>query len=1115
MPRETSASGALRLVGANGLSLVIDDTGGVRRIDSGDTLVNLFVANAVENGPANVYLRLHTQGGVAVTPLLGPGSPTRGSCVAADRWIGSGVWNGMRYSVSLTMAKGESAWIWQVHLANRDTREAVVDLIYTQDIGLAPYAMARLNEYYISQYVDHSPLPHAAHGWVIASRQNLASGGRNPWSLVGSLRRATGFATDALQLKGPHALAQDLPSKRLQHEHSMAVIQDERMTLPAGGSASAGFFGLFRADHPAATSDDDLALVDGVQRLPEASLAVAFEPSVVRQLASSASRFSAAPTLQALSLDAATLRSQFPGRWRHKESAADGTLLSFFYGEHRHVVLREKELRVLRPHGHLLRTGGSAIPDESALTSTVWMAGVFHSMLTQGHVSFNRLLSTVHGYVGLFRSHGLRVFVDLGTGGWQLLDVPSAFDMAPTACRWLYQHRKGLIEVRSEACSDPNEMRLEIEVRSGPPLRCLISHHIALDGDDGSAEQGAHWKLDGGIVTVRPAPGTAMEQRFPEGSFRLVMEPPPARVGGDELLFSNGRSRQQPFVCIATERGEKHRLCIQADLLGPLHTPEADCRIDETSLLPLVEPPAGEIGEAVLRLREIMPWLTHNALIHYLSPRGLEQYSGGGWGTRDVTQGPVELLLALGTTAPIRDLLLRVMGAQNDDGDWPQWFMFFERDRAIRAGDSHGDIVFWPLLALAQYLLASGDHDILDTRVTYFRDGAPLTVWQHVEKALSVIRTRVIPDTALAAYGHGDWNDSLQPADPAMRERLCSAWTVTLHYQTLTTLARALRLAGRHEVAEALDADATGVRRDFQRLLLVDGVLTGYAMFDGDAPRCLLHPRDEITGVRYSALAMIHAILEGLFTPEQARAHLQLIRAHLTGPDGVRLFDRPMRYHGGPQQFFQRAESATFFGREIGLMYMHAHLRYAQALAHVGDAEGFFHALCQVNPIGLASIVPTAALRQSNCYYSSSDAAFADRYEASADYERVAAGTIALEGGWRVYSSGAGIALALIVRRFLGLTCEFQSVCIDPVMPPALSGLKVRTRLWDRDVEVIYEVGSGGCGVIGVSANGQPLSMTRDANPYRPGAARIARADLLAHLQSGANTLVVRVGQDS
>ena len=62
-------------------------------------------------------------------------------------------------------------------------------------------------------------------------------------------------------------------------------------------------------------------------------------------------------------------------------------------------------------------------------------------------------------------------------------------------------------------------------------------------------------------------------------------------------------------------------------------------------------------------------------------------------------------------------------------------------------------------------------------------------------------------------------------------------------------------------------------------------------------------------------------------------------------------------------------------------MYMHAHLRYAEALARYGDAEGFFEALRRATPIGIRSVVPAAAPRQANCYYSSSDAAVADRYE--------------------------------------------------------------------------------------------------------------------------------------
>jgi cellobiose phosphorylase len=444
--------------------------------------------------------------------------------------------------------------------------------------------------------------------------------------------------------------------------------------------------------------------------------------------------------------------------------------------------------------------------------------------------------------------------------------------------------------------------------------------------------------------------------------------------------------------------------------------------------------------------------------------------------------------------------------------------MFFERDAAIRAGDSHGDIVFWPLLALAQYLIASGDASILEERTPFVtrrasRPGASHSVWQHVLRALALTRKRTIAGTALAAYGHGDWNDALQPADPSMRENMCSAWTVTLHHQTLTTLARALRRIGRKPAAARLEREAGAIRRDFLRLLLVDDVLAGYALFDDAGVRYLLHPRDETTGVRYSVLAMIHAILEGLFDPAQMRQHLQLIDTHLSGPDGVRLFDRPMPYHGGLQRHFQRAESASFFGREIGLMYMHAHLRYAQALAHVGEADRFFHALCQANPIGLREIVPMAGLRQSNCYYSSSDAAFVDRYQASAEYERVRRGTIDLDGGWRVYSSGAGIMLSLVVRHLLGLRLEADALLVDPVLPMALDGMRISAVLLKRDIEIVYRVRGTGFGVSALQLDGMPLSFSEEANPYRRGAVRVPLRDLLAAMApEGRCRLTVDVG---
>ena len=210
---------------------------------------------------------------------------------------------------------------------------------------------------------------------------------------------------------------------------------------------------------------------------------------------------------------------------------------------------------MLRPHGHLLRTGRHLTPDETALTSTAWMGGVFHSMVTQGHVSINRFLSTVHSYLGLFRSHGQRVFVELGAQ-WHLLDMPSAFEMSPDECRWIYRHAAGEIEVRSRGAQrTAGAQAFEWNVAAGTPARCLISHHVALNGDDGSAPGPAT------VATRRLRHRRHGRSGFGRGAAlpeRQLRHRPPRRdtqfeqVGGDELLFVDGRSREQPYICVVT-----------------------------------------------------------------------------------------------------------------------------------------------------------------------------------------------------------------------------------------------------------------------------------------------------------------------------------------------------------------------------------------------------------------------------------------------------------------------------------------------------------------------------------------------------------------------------------
>ena len=156
--------------------------------------------------------------------------------------------------------------------------------------------------------------------------------------------------------------------------------------------------------------------------------------------------------------------------------------------------------------------------------------------------------------------------------------------------------------------------------------------------------------------------------------------------------------------------------------------------------------------------------------------------------------------------------------------------------------------------------------------------------------------------------------------------------------------------------------------------------------------------------------------------------------------------------------------------------------------------------------------VPGAAPRQSTCYYSSSDAMFADRYEAAARYSEVMTSQVGLEGGWRVYSSGPGLFLRLVVECLLGIRRRGNVLEIDPVLAPALDGLQATVPLGGTALDLSFRVGPRGVGPVAVTLNGNTLAMTALSNPYRPAGVAIDMALVRAALNgSGANHLEIQV----
>ncbi len=344
---------------------------------------------------------------------------------------------------------------------------------------------------------------------------------------------------------------------------------------------------------------------------------------------------------------------------------------------------------------------------------------------------------------------------------------------------------------------------------------------------------------------------------------------------------------------------------------------------------------------------------------------------------------------------------------------------------------------------------------------------------------------------------------------------MASSWTVALMYQTMRRYGAALQRLGEAERAGKTMGMADQIHADFQRLMIFDGVVAGFVIFNGQPPRpeqYLLHPSDSLTGIRYRLISMTRGILSNIFSPEQAKTHLDLIKKHLLFADGARLMDRPTKYEGGRESIFRRSESAAFFGREIGLQYVHAHLRYAEALAAMGLAEPLLHALNVANPITVTEMVNNAGLRQRNCYFSSSDAAFADRYEASRDYEKLRCGEVTVNGGWRIYSSGPGIYTNLVVRHLFGLRRHFDCMEFDPVLPRELDGIECELKYHGRSVRHQFRVNGDPGAVKRIFVNGLELApLARANNPYRPGGIKIKKAEFEKALVQSQNLVRIEL----
>ncbi|MGX7419940.1 GH36-type glycosyl hydrolase domain-containing protein [Carnobacterium gallinarum] len=1091
-------------------------SGDIFDITHGETMYNQVQTNILDGSMNNLYLRVFNADGIRYFPLLGIASTSTfytGSNQNQLKWLGEVA--GVSYTVIFSLAT-EGIWFWSIELSGAGL---LVDVIYGQDVGLAGIGALQSNEAYVGQYIDHAVFEDAVKGFVVCSRQNQPQANNQfPYLQQGSLTKAQGYSTDGFQFFGlsykesnqPAILSQlTLANEVYQYEMAYTALQSGKIQLTEEQPQQIVFYGLAQENHPTALTEIDyqMEVDDAWEQLQLENPPIFSQQPLIKK----AAQFG--KVLQTEAFTEKDIRRYFPNR--QEEEYSENQLLSFFTDGQAHVVLKEKEQLVERPHGHILFSGAHLKINEEILTTTSYMYGLFNAQVVLGNTSMNKLMSNARNALNVLKTSGQRIYVELD-GKYQLLAMPAAFEMGFNYGKWYYKLQDDMLIVTNYTTVDAPKIQLDVVSESGKSYRYLVTNQITMNEN----EYKVPFKLtrEGNLLTVKAEKDSTMAEKYPDLTYYLEVVQADFQLQEDAFFLETDEiDASESLVILEIAATTSFGIKIQGTTTGEAY----DATME--SFMAAVDRYTQHLGEVmnyfelyhenpeiqreVARLNTLAWWYTHNMLVHYLVPHGLEQYGGAAWGTRDVSQGPVEYFFATNQTEVVKEIIQTLFANQfENDGNWPQWFMF-DRYEEVKAEESHGDIIVWPLKVVGDYLKRTNDFSILADQIPYAdRETNQKTTYtasllEHLRKEIDYIRTNFLVGTYLSCYGDGDWDDTLQPYDSNLKKNMASSWTVALTYQVLKQLAEVLQEVV-PDLAEELTHLVAGIEKDFKKYMLATDVIPGFVYMENPTEvELMIHPTDTKTGIQYRLLPMTRSMIGELLTPEEADAHYQVIQKELYHPDGVRLMNRPATYHGGVSTNFKRGEQAANFGREVGLQYVHAHIRFIEAMAKLGKGDEVWRGLSIVNPVQIRDVVPNAKFRQSNAYFSSSDGDFRDRYQAQERFGQLKTGEVAVKGGWRIYSSGPGIYMNQLISNGLGIRQDATHVIFDPIMTTEMDGLIFHYHLLGQPVEIHYHVNEQVQRKVQI--NGIEIPVELGKNRYREGASMIEHNLVEAALKQG------------
>ena len=380
-----------------------------------------------------------------------------------------------------------------------------------------------------------------------------------------------------------------------------------------------------------------------------------------------------------------------------------------------------------RPHGHIIMSGKEVSIKQPILTSTSYMNGIFQAQTVLGNTTMNKFLSNVRNPLNFFKTSGQRIYLKQEER-YCLLTIPSIYEIGFNYAKWLYKLDDDLLTIVVYTHTDAEMLTVEVLSQNGKKYDWLVTQQIVLHDVESVVPYKMQVNNNCKTVIFKPETNSYVANHYPALAYELTCEQGMNLAEGNQWFIDvkDIEDMQDLFVFEVTDESQ---IVIQTKATLNDSIPQSSqdfltarqdyqCYLADTNRHFEVSS-AEDPDQSLEKLNVIAWWYTHNMLVHYLVPHGLEQYGGAAWGTRDVCQGPAEYFLATQNYPVVREIIETVFSHQFiENGNWPQWFMF-DNYQEIMADESHGDVIVWPLKMMADYLQASADFNILEVKVPY------------------------------------------------------------------------------------------------------------------------------------------------------------------------------------------------------------------------------------------------------------------------------------------------------------------------------------------------------------------------------------------------------------